>query len=1082
MHRELAQADAVFSRPRTLSLYLFTACLTALLVFDLLPAVLNLLGDASDTSLGREILGLRFATLAAIFGGAHALYRALDRLMDGRIGADLALAIACIAALLIGEPLVAAEVVVIGLIGECLEAYTFGRTQAAIAKVVEVFPQRCWLLRDGREVRVLTKEIRVGDVVIVKPGAKIPVDGVVREGRSALDCSALTGESLPRDVEPGDQVLAGSVNLFGSLTIDAIRVGETTVAGQVIELTARALREKAPIERTADRMASYFLPVVLGLAAITFVAFAIIFAQSLPFSAAARRAVYPALSVLVVACPCPLILATPAAIMAALARLAGTGILVKSGGAIERLSGVQAFAFDKTGTLTEGRLVLGELLPMPGVAGDELLRLAAAAEQGSEHPLARAVVEEARRRELQWHPVSEFTAHPGAGVQAAIGADTILVGSPRLLEAQGVKLSAELTATLKSLDDKGQSALVIARNGVVLGAIGARDQIRPDAPNVIAQLRASGIESLVMLTGDRQAAAHATAAAIGISDVRAELMPDEKAQIVGSRQSGTGSNEQDLACSERIPRATAFIGDGINDAPALARASVGLAVGSGTDLAVECGDIVLMGDPLRSLPLLYRLSRQTVRIIRQNILVFAIGVNLLGVVATAWLWPLLAPSNGWFESGPLAGVIYHQIGSLAVLLNSMRLLVFERGIGRTQIDATRDRWHRVDRWLTRTFDIDEWLHSVSHHWKLASAAIALVLLIGYAASGFAAIGPAEIGIVNRCGRLLPEHLEPGLRWHWPWPIESIVRVRPAEVRTVEIGFRTNEDATDDSLAWSNSHRGSKRWIPDESSLITGDGNLVELLATVRFHIADPHAYLTQRSAPELQLRASAEALLREFAAARPFAELLTIERAVFAEWVVEQLRQRTHDFGLKVDGISIHDLHPPLEVVGAYHNVARAQEERDRQINEALAAAIITRQNAEANALRTTRDAEARAEERILIATTRRQEFEAWHKARTQLGIVDEAAMLGEAVAAILAGGEPESALADYRKHRDDRIAVRRSLTEFRLAWDALAGAMSGRAKVIIDADRVPGRRQLLLFDPGPLAPPIVPRPVEGKR
>lgn len=1067
MHRELAQADAVFSRPRTLSLYLFTACLTALLVFDVLPVVLNLVGDASATSMNREILGLRFATIAAILGGALVLYRALDRLMDGRLGADLALAIAAIAALLIGEPLVAAEVVVIGLIGECLEAYTFGRTQAAIAKVVEVFPQRCWLLRDGHEVRVLTKDICVGDVVVVKPGAKIPVDGVVRDGRSALDCSVLTGESLPRDVEPGGRVLAGSVNQFGSLTIDAVRIGETTVAGQVIELTARALREKAPIERTADRMASYFLPVVLGLAAITFVAFAIIFAQSMPFSAAARRAIYPALSVLVVACPCPLILATPAAIMAALARLAGTGVLVKCGGAIERLSSVQAVAFDKTGTLTEGRLVLGELLPMPGVAVDELLRLAAAAEQGSEHPLARAVVEEAQRRELQWHPVSEFTAHPGAGVQAVIGADAILVGSPRMLEGQGVTISAELTAVLKSLDDRGQSALVVARNGVVLGAIGARDQIRPDAPNVIAQLRASGIERIVMLTGDRQAAARAIAEEIGISDVRAGLMPDEKARVVAP---------------ERISPATAFVGDGINDAPALARATVGLAVGSGTDIAVECGDIVLMGDPLISLPMLYRLSRQTVRIIRQNILVFAIGVNALGVVATAWLWPLLAPSKGWFESGPLAGVIYHQIGSLAVLLNSMRLLFFERGIGRNQIDATRDRWHRVDRWLTRTFDIDEWLHSVSHHWKLASALVALVLLIGYAASGFAAIGPAEIGIVNRCGRLLSDHLEPGLRWHWPWPIESIVRVRPAEVRTVEIGFRSNDDAMDDSLAWSNSHRGSKRRIPDESSLMTGDGNLVELLATVRYHIADPHAYLTQRSSPELQLRASAEAVLREFAAARPLAELLTIERAVFAEWVVEQLRQRTHNFGMKVDEISIHDLHPPLEVVGAYHNVARAQEERDRQINEALAAAIITRQQAEANSLRTTRDAEGRAAVLIMDATTRHQEFEAWHKARSQLGTVDEAVMFGEAVAGIMAGGEPESVLADYRKHRDDRIAVRRSLTEFRLAWNALADALSGRAKVIVDADQIPGRRQLLLFDPGPLAPPIVPRPVEGKR
>src|SRR6516225_5350772 len=273
MHREISHADQAFDRPNNLSLYLLTALLAVIIGIDLWPAIAGWgpLAGLGLPTWPREVSGYRIALVAAILGGARTLYGSLEGLFEGKVGADVALAIAVIAAILIGEPLVAAEVVFIGMLGECLEAVTFDRTQRAVRRLVEVFPRRCWLLRDGQEVRVLTGEVQVGDRVVVKPGARLPVDGVVVDGRSALDVSALTGETMPADKGPGDEVLAGALNQFGALTVEARRVAEHTVVGRVIEMTARALKDKAPLERTADRLARWFLPAVLAVALVTFV-------------------------------------------------------------------------------------------------------------------------------------------------------------------------------------------------------------------------------------------------------------------------------------------------------------------------------------------------------------------------------------------------------------------------------------------------------------------------------------------------------------------------------------------------------------------------------------------------------------------------------------------------------------------------------------------------------------------------------------------------------------------------------------------------------------------------------------------
>jgi Cu+-exporting ATPase len=922
---------------------------------------------------------------------------------------------------------------------------------------------------------------------VVKPGRRIPADGVVLEGRSAVDVSALTGESLPVDKGPGNEVLAGSLNQFGALTLEVKKVGEQTVVGRVIEMTARALKDKAPLERTADRLARWFLPVVLGLAAMTFLVGLIYHGgwlrgtdvMRLSVGEAARLAVYPALSVLVVACPCALILATPAAVIAALGRLAGTGVLIKGGSALERLARVNAFAFDKTGTLTEGRLELGDVVLLGDASPDELLCAAATAEKLSEHVLAHVILDEARRRGIALDTLVEFHAHPGAGVHARTEAAALLVGNRRLLDEQGVAVSAEAEQVLTRLEADGQTVLLVASNGRLLGAIGARDRLRIEARSVIEELRTLGIADIAILTGDRRGVAEGIGKQLGVSEVQAQLLPEQKAAFVASWQ------QQGRRCA-------AMVGDGINDAPALARADVGVAVGgSGADVAAEAGDIVLMlarptasgqpplGEPLRSLPLLVRLSRETVRIIRQNILIFAIGVNVVGIIITAWLWPLLAPAT-WYEQGPVAAVLYHQFGSLAVLLNAMRLLWFER----TTTSPTLKRWHdrflRLNTWLERRLDIDEGVHWLSHQWRPVLAILGALLVVGWAATGLTQVGPDEVGVVRRFGRALPDDLGPGLYWRWPWPIEEVTRIQPGRIRTVEVGFRTipGMPASLAARAWSSPHGndGIAR-SPDEAVMITGDGNLFEVQCSIRYTVADPRVYLFEVADAEAVLRSAAESVLRERIGAAGFGELLTTDRGLLQQQVQARLKERCSSsgegLGVRLEGVSLHDLHPPQEVVRAYHEVTRAMERRDRQVNEAEADRKLRVRTQEGRNLEIVRKAEAERTERIRLAEARLAAFRARYEQRSRLPVTMECQLIWNAWLAVRGGQPAKDAARDYHQHRRAALAVQATLTDFRLYWDAIGSALAGREKVLIDSDRVPGRRTLWMLPIEPLRWPF---------
>ncbi|MDW8243637.1 MAG: heavy metal translocating P-type ATPase [Thermogemmata sp.] len=1082
MHREATRINDPFRVEPPWGLYLITAVVVMLLIFDVWPVVAEQLEQwgVGVYSWPRSLGGLRYALWAAVLGGGRILYLSLEGLFAGRVGVDLALAVAVLAALMLGEVLVAAEVTAIGLIGECLEAFVFGRTQQALGRLSELFPRRCWVLRDGQEVRTYVADLQIGDQVVVKPGGRVPVDGIVLAGRAAVDVSALTGESLPQERQVGDHVLAGSIVCDAPLTIQTCKTGRQTLAGQLIDLTVQALRDKPPLERQADRWARYFLPVVGVLALVTFVGNFLVQVGSAPsapdlprpgWRAAAVSALYPALAVLVVACPCALILATPAAVMAALARLAGSGVLVKGGAALERLAAAQVWACDKTGTLTEARLEVVRVHPFTEeVTPDQLLLIAGTAEQGSEHPLAQAILAACRQRGWQLPPVEQSQTHPGGGICANCSdGSRLLVGNYRFLSSCQVNIPAGVEQTLRQADEEGLVTLLVARDQAVLGYIGLRDRLRTEAGPVLAELRELGFDPLVVLTGDRTAATLAAVEGLPVTEVHAEMLPADKAAWV----------------AHHAERGVVFVGDGINDAPALARATVGIAVGSGTDLAAQAGDIVLLAEPLRPLPFLVRLARQTVRIIRQNIYVFAFGVNLAGVLLTGWLWPLLASTPEALLHAPLIGVIYHQVGSLLVLLNSLRLLTFERTkSGRWQwlLDQLRvweHRWQQIS--------VDVVLHEAFHRWRFIAGGILIVGAMALGTSTLTTVSADQVGVVLRWGRPVAE-LDPGLHLRWPWPVETVIRLQPGQARTVPLGFRPISTAVIPSMAkelsltWASAHGGTIVPRTDEALMITGDGELIEIFATLRYHIGEPIVFLFAVANLDNLLRSELEAILREEVAARPFQEILTRQRLEIETAALQRLRWRLAHLtpaglGIVVDGLTIHDLHPPPEVVPAYHAVARAIQERDRLINQAQADALRVQRRAGEQADRLLRQAEADAHERIQLARTERDAFLTWARVRHSLSDDEEKALMQERQER-LSRGEPIAEVeADLMRRRQQILAQRRLLIDTRLALRAAADALRQRDKVIVDATLVTGQRHLFLLDPELLRLPGWPLP-----
>ena len=534
-------------------------------------------------------------------------------------------------------------------VGKFLETRSRGKTSAAIEKLMDLAPKTATVLRNGQEVTVPIEKIRVGDRIRVRPGERIGVDGSVVEGTSAVDESALTGESIPVEKGPGDTVIAASINKSGSFVFEATRVGEDTTLAQIIHLVEDASATKAPIARLADKIAGIFVPAVMAIALVTFLVW-------LLSGASFGFALTSAVAVLVISCPCALGLATPVAIMVGTGKGAENGILIKSASALETLHHIDTVVLDKTGTITEGRPHVTDLLPVPGVSEEYLLTTAACLEGSSEHPLAAAITEEAARRTLPMASACAFTAIHGRGVQAVIDGKQALGGNRAMLEESGVDVTS-LLPQAEALAAEGKTPLFFALDGRLVGRVAGADTPKASSATAIAAFRQLGVD-VVMLTGDNRRTAEAIGKRLGVSTIVSEVLPQEK--------------ERHVAALQKNGKRVAMVGDGINDAPALARADVGLAIGAGTDVAIESADIVLMKSDLRDAAIAVELSRATMRNIREN-LFWAFFYNVCGIPLAAgvfyhWL--------GW-QLDPMFAAAAMSLSSVCVVTSALRLRAFK---------------------------------------------------------------------------------------------------------------------------------------------------------------------------------------------------------------------------------------------------------------------------------------------------------------------------------------------------------------------------------------------------------------------
>jgi len=559
-----------------------------------------------------------------------------------------------------------AMIIALILLGRFLEARARGQTSEAIKKLIGLQPRTALVVRNGREVEIPVDDVQVGDLILVRAGERVPVDGIVRRGYSSVDESMITGESIPVEKKVGDKVIGATINKTGSFEFEATKVGKDTTLAQIIRLVEEAQGSKAPIQRLADVIASYFVPIVIGIATVTFIVWYLMGpAPALTF------ALLNFVAVLIIACPCALGLATPTAIMVGTGKGAEYGILIRSAEALERSNRISAVLLDKTGTLTQGEPTVTDVIAVPAFTQDEVLRLAASAEYGSEHPLAEAIVEASQQKKLELAPASDFSAIPGHGVEASVARKKLVLGNLRLMKERGLSLDW-LEEEAERLWAKGKTVMFLGIDSQVVGIIALADTVKPSARQTVAELHKMGIE-VVMLTGDNRRTAEAIAREVEIDRVLAEVLPEHKAQQVKKLQDEG--------------KVVAMVGDGINDAPALAQADIGIAIGTGSDVAMETGDITLISGDLMGIVTAISLSKWTMRTIKQNLFwAFAYNSALIPVAAGALYFAFAQtgiPPGLHFILGdygflnPILAAAAMAASSITVVSNSLRLRRFK---------------------------------------------------------------------------------------------------------------------------------------------------------------------------------------------------------------------------------------------------------------------------------------------------------------------------------------------------------------------------------------------------------------------
>lgn len=545
---------------------------------------------------------------------------------------------------------VTAVVTALVVLGQALEVRAKGQTSQAIKKLIGLQARTARVLREGRELEIPVEEVQVGDIVVVRPGEKIPVDGVIVEGQSAVDESMVTGESLPVDKQPGDEVIGGTVNTTGSFKFRATKVGKDTALAQIVKMVQDAMGSKAPIARLADVVSSYFVPAVMIIAILTFLAW-----LNFGPSPAVAYAVVTAVTVLIIACPCAVGMAVPMSLVAGLGKAAEHGVLIRNGEALQTASALKIVVLDKTGTITKGKPELTDAVPAAGFDEKTLIHLAASADRPSEHPLAQAIVRGAQVRGLEPLEPSAFKAIPGHGVEAIVNGERVLVGNRKLMDREKVDTTS-LAEAVGRLQGEGKTAMYVAVNGRAAGVVAVADTVKEDSVEAIRVMRQMGLQ-VVMLTGDNERTARSIARQVGIERVLAEVLPEEKAnQVHALKAEG---------------KKVGMVGDGINDAPALVEADVGFAIGTGTDVAIEAADVTLIGGSLKGVAYAIEISKATMRNAKQN-LFGAFIYNVLGIPVAAGV---LFPFFGILLSPVLAGAAM-ALSSITVVSNANRLRFF----------------------------------------------------------------------------------------------------------------------------------------------------------------------------------------------------------------------------------------------------------------------------------------------------------------------------------------------------------------------------------------------------------------------
>jgi Zn2+/Cd2+-exporting ATPase len=622
------------------------------LILVALAGLFLLVGWAGETFFGMSAqIALVFYILAYIAGGYDIATHAIPGLFRGKFDTDVLMLAAATGAAILGEWQEGAFLLFLFALGHAGEHYALDRARNAVNALGQLMPQTARVKRGDQIVETPVAEVQVDDIVVVRPGDRMPVDGTVANGTSAVDQSPITGESVPVTKQPGEQVFAGTINQDAALDVQVTRLAQDNTLSRVMKLVAEAQSQQSPTQQLTQRFTRWFVPSVLVGAVLVTAIPPLLGWMSLSDS------FYRAMLLLVAASPCALALGTPATVLAGIAQAARNGVLIKGGVHLENLGSLKVIALDKTGTLTEGRFAVTDVVPVAGTNADELLRIAAAVEQQSNHPLAQALVREAQQRKLTLPAAGSLENVPGRGVRSSVDGQTVLIGSLKLFrETTGHVTDSGLETTVERLETNGRSTMAVSQGGPFLGVLGLADAPREGVQSVLARLRSLGIERLVMLTGDNDDVAQRIGKQLGVTDVRAELLPEDKLTAVKQLQEESG--------------ALAMVGDGVNDAPALATATVGIAMGgAGTAVALETADVALMGDNLHKLPFAVGLSRASRAIIRQNLAVslgviaLLLATSVIGLVQLSW------------------AVVLHEGSTIVVVLNALRLLAFRDANG-----------------------------------------------------------------------------------------------------------------------------------------------------------------------------------------------------------------------------------------------------------------------------------------------------------------------------------------------------------------------------------------------------------------